>query len=491
MNMYPAYCNASTLTFAQCDNGDNVFPERECDGMRNDCNDGSDEGSKCLTNPVLSARYGCCRNLVMSANLGFIFPGLTEDVVFNPATWHEQMKRPAYEGSIIDLNIWMLMGGEYSYLYLTPVEFQSDISNCGKGQSITWALYYGKQAGAPVTCEMYSAVRDGSNSDYFFLQETTDHIMDTSYCPMAVNNNFFNNLVITEGDGNEREFRCADVEPTITTTTTSTTGADLLTGACDSNTCQPLNYECVEDQGSPDGYYCTCAGLVQSPLEPCDLCHWDSSQDEKYQLTSNDGNVYDTAICKIPVATADEAAAECAARGARLFQEEVYLFTPESFFSSPVVGGCHAVIQMYAKAHGRLYQISKFDPEYKGKMLTGYRSNADGSNWCWFDGTTCHETESNTPIGVHIESENGWSPMAGHPDCNVPQITAMINNALSAKLALLPVVPESTDDCIAMDYALDMMVVVKCEGGSYDSFSCERLQVPGNTFYLTVSVLLC
>jgi len=91
--MYDAYCDQASLDLSQCDNGRDVFSDRICDGIRNDCEDGSDEGSQCLTDPNLSFRYGCCRTLVMMANLGFIYPGLWEDVYFDPPTWDNNMKR--------------------------------------------------------------------------------------------------------------------------------------------------------------------------------------------------------------------------------------------------------------------------------------------------------------------------------------------------------------------------------------------------------------
>ena len=40
--------------------------------------------------------------------------------------------------------------------------------------------------------------------------------------------------------------------------------------------------------------------------------------------------------------------------------------------------------------------------------MTGYRANAALDNWCYFDGTTCHDTQTNTAIGVHIDSNNDW-----------------------------------------------------------------------------------
>ena len=47
------------------------------------------------------------------------------------------------------------------------------------------------------------------------------------------------------------------------------------------------------------------------------------------------------------------------------------MWIPESFFAAPVQGGCNAVVQMYSKAHGRLYQILKMQSDYSGLALTG------------------------------------------------------------------------------------------------------------------------
>ena len=93
------------------------------------------------------------------------------------------------------------------------------------------------------------------------------------------------------------------------------------------------------------------------------------------------------------------------------------MWTDLSFFTDPIVGGCSAVSGQYSKAHGRLYQIPKWDKEFRGKMLTGYRANADGSNWCYFDGKTCIDTGVNTAIGVKIDPTIAWVPKSGEPDC--------------------------------------------------------------------------
>ena len=193
-----------------------------------------------------------------------------------------------------------------------------------------------------------------------------------------------------------------------------------------------------------------------------------------YEWTSNDGNVYDTALVQMPAVSHDTAAQICASHGARLFNEEVFLWTPESFFAAPVKGGCTAVIEMYSKAHGRLYQAPKMVDGYAGRMLTGYRANADLSNWCYFDGETCHDTQTNTPIGAKIEASTGWAQTDGEIDCNLEQIASAVNSALSSEIADLPAAPSSANDCLAMDLAAQKMVVVQCDGGTYDSFVCER-----------------
>jgi hypothetical protein len=206
-----------------------------------------------------------------------------------------------------------------------------------------------------------------------------------------------------------------------------------------------------------------------------DACTWDNDAIGAYEWTSNDGNKYDTAMCTMDV-SADEAAEICASRGARMFNEEVYLFTEESFFAAPALGGCNAVIEMYSKAHGRLYQLSKIDVGYSGRTLTGYRANDALDNWCWFDGTTCHDTQANTPIGVWIEAATAWLPNSGEPDCSIAMIATAVNQALSSEIDALPMTPSSANDCLAFDLATKEMVVVGCDGGLYDTFVCERLQ---------------
>ena len=151
------------------------------------------------------------------------------------------------------------------------------------------------------------------------------------------------------------------------------------------------------------------------------------------------------------------------------------MWTDLSFFVDPILGGCAAVSGQYSKAHGRLYQIPKWDPDFSGKMLTGYRANADGSNWCYFDGQTCHDTETNTAIGVAIDHTIAWLPKDGEPPCSVDFIATAINMALQKPLVNLPLAPAAQDDCIAYDFSTQLMTVVKCDSG-YDAFSCERLQ---------------
>ena len=58
-------------------------------------------------------------------------------------------------------------------------------ANCGKGHYVTWVLYYGVSAGAPITCENYNSVKTGSNSEYSFVEENTDYINDISYCVLT------------------------------------------------------------------------------------------------------------------------------------------------------------------------------------------------------------------------------------------------------------------------------------------------------------------
>ena len=75
---------------------------------------------------------------------------------------------------------------EWRHIYLTPIEHQVDPANCGKGSYVTWALYYGKEAGKPLDCTTYQSLKDGSNTDYFFLDEAIDKMRDPTYCPMDV-----------------------------------------------------------------------------------------------------------------------------------------------------------------------------------------------------------------------------------------------------------------------------------------------------------------
>lgn len=94
-----------------------VFEDRICDGIEWDCSDRSDEGEKCITDPVLADRFGCCRNLEVSMSLGFIAPGLTEELKFDPAKWDDVMNRPTFEGSIVGTILWQLLNQVYTRIY--------------------------------------------------------------------------------------------------------------------------------------------------------------------------------------------------------------------------------------------------------------------------------------------------------------------------------------------------------------------------------------
>ena len=785
MKMYEDFPNCkSSLDLDSCHDGSPVFSDRICDGILNDCADGSDETADCVNIPALAQDY-CCQSIKIEFSLSFIFAGLSESVVLDSATWDDSMKRPSYKSDISTslANTYTLLGGQYSFVFWTPIEAQTNAADCGSSSYITWVLYYGATASDVITCETYADVKNGLNPNMYFLDEAVDAMSDPSYCPLLIADSYFSHFDITTGS--ERQFTCMDDQTVVVTTPTTTTTQPPTTQPpttqpattttknnnqnvlpCDNSPCGE-NYECTEEASAENGYSCDCATgytqacdivnptdcsctnineclLVQTDCDsaaneecqdtdgsyecvcmsgyeldgaacvdidecvtaantcgqecqntdgsficdcadgyvdddgkcvdldecvneadndctaehPCknmigsftctcdsgyewsngacidinecetgecssasvcvnsvgayecscstgfddmngdgkkcmwtnypdgwgwfpsydvnhqiwisgkeldtpfttsffnvysalgerdlslllcedyfsipfgvlvpgmtyvcddavqrlthqrysnqnrqcctykdyvvtcdagcaagsyqfiarsknaDACQWDTDSIGTYDWTSNDGNVYDTALCQMDEKpTADEAAAICASRGARLFNEEVYLFNPESFFAAPNYGGCNSVIEMYSKAHGRLYQIPKISPGYNGRILTGYRANAAGDNWCWFDGTTCHDTQTNTPIGVYIEAQTGWLPLAGEPDCSVGMIATAINNALGGEIANIPMTPAAVDDCLAFDLATKDMVTVKCDQGTYDAFVCER-----------------
>ena len=63
------------------------------------------------------------------------------------------------------------------------------------------------------------------------------------------------------------------------------------------------------------------------------------------------------------------------------------------------------------------------------KVFTGYRANADGSNWCWFDGSTCHETLSNVALGGYVNPLTNWDGTFQW-DCSDPTMASAINAGL-------------------------------------------------------------
>ena len=47
--------------------------------------------------------------MVMSISLGFIAPGLTEEIKFDEATWNTVMNRPTFEGNMVGTILWQLL----------------------------------------------------------------------------------------------------------------------------------------------------------------------------------------------------------------------------------------------------------------------------------------------------------------------------------------------------------------------------------------------
>ena len=91
----------------------------------------------------------------------------------------------------------------------------------------------------PLTCEEYASAKDGLNPDYFFLDEVTEFINDTKYCPMAAEDSYYASLSMASGS--EREFRCDDpIIPTTTSTTSLTTTTTEPTVEVNHDCCRAL-----------------------------------------------------------------------------------------------------------------------------------------------------------------------------------------------------------------------------------------------------------
>jgi len=189
---------------------------------------------------------------------------------------------------------------------------------------------------------------------------------------------------------------------------------------------------------------------------------WDNDVIGAYEWDSNAvGKRYDTSFSS-QTATFAEAAAICASHGARLFNEEAEL-----------VSDCPTYWDLYSKAHGRLYQIEKMDPSFTGQVYTGYRANAAGDNWCYFDGTTCTDTRTDVPIGAHIDFTLNWdAPANGEPDCSIEMVADAINAALQSEVANIGTVV--ADRCILFDMSTKQMVSASCDTEA--QFVCEREQ---------------
>jgi hypothetical protein len=192
---------------------------------------------------------------------------------------------------------------------------------------------------------------------------------------------------------------------------------------------------------------------------------WDNDVIGAYEYDSNEvGMRFDTSISG-QSATFAEAAEICAAHGARLFNEEVDLWGSTT--------DCPVYWDLYSKAHGRLYQIPKMIDGFTGQVFTGYRANDAGDNWCYFDGTTCHDTRIDVSIGAHIDPAHTWdAPNSGDPNCNDQMIADAINAALQSEISSIG--PVVAGRCLLFDLASNQMVSASCD--SEAQFVCEREQ---------------
>ena len=81
------------------------------------------------------------------------------------------------------------------------------------------------------------------------------------------------------------------------------------------------------------------------------------------------------------------------------------------------------------KTHAKYFRFTS--------LLTGYKANADGTNWCYFDGEECLDTETDTSIGMMIHADLGWNIASGKPDCNLGFIADAINGAIRNRFYFL------------------------------------------------------
>ena len=208
-------------------------------------------------------------------------------------------------------------------------------------------------------------------------------------------------------------------------------------------------------------------GYIARPVSL--IMQWDNDVlPEAYEWESNEaGKFFDTSISS-QAATFADAAEICAAHGARLYNEEVDLWG--------AMTDCSSYYDSFSKAHGRLYQIPHMVEGITNQVFTGYRANEAADNWCYFDGTTCHNTlpMANTPIGAFVSPSVSWVPEAPNtpedPDCTVPMIADAINTALQDEMANIGTV--IADRCILYDFSTNQFVTASCD--SKAQFVCER-----------------
>ncbi|CBY18720.1 unnamed protein product [Oikopleura dioica] len=216
-----------------------------------------------------------------------------------------------------------------------------------------------------------------------------------------------------------------------------------------------------------NGNFASIDGYIARANQPTII--WDADTGNAYDEVSNQqGLVIDTGL-SVEEENFDDAASICAAHGGQMFNEEVDMYNPASSFTD-----CAEYMNVWSKAHGRLKQIEKdgFEPGITDAVFTGYKVNDAGTDWCYFDGVTCHDTLSTTPIGAFIDPNNGWVPVTGTADCSISMIATAINNAIQQAQSNIVGATLNVGDCLLWDYSTDKYIIQSCT--SKARFFCER-----------------
>ena len=142
VNMYSDVCSETDLlprSACPGGSGQQVFTERLCDKVRNDCDDGSDENESCYNNNS----YNCCTDLVLNnCLLSNQFGSCVDNLAITKNGWSDLYKRPIYYSEMNGFPDFM-----FADFYIVPLEKQEHVyrDQCNFHISSFFLIFFNSQ----------------------------------------------------------------------------------------------------------------------------------------------------------------------------------------------------------------------------------------------------------------------------------------------------------------------------------------------------------